>query len=147
MAKSTARASAGRLVLAMMLLAALSACGTTPNRPERLARSSYGCMTAVLRQKLPASLPDKHAHCLASGLIARYCSVPEAYLAGIGKEVRDAFTGGDVEWADWRADRIGVGCAHHSADDEALAVCCDANVPAGLQYDHDAERAKLEKPP
>ena len=83
-------------------------------------------MTAVLREKLPGSLPDKRAHCLASGLIARYCSVPEAYLAGIGKEMRDLFTGGDVEWADWRADRVGVSCARHADGDEALTACCDA---------------------
>jgi hypothetical protein len=78
----------------------------------------------VLQQKLPPKLPDQGAHCLASGLIARYCSVPEAYLAGIGKEVRDAFTGGDVERADWRADRFGVACARHSDGDESLAACC-----------------------
>ena len=127
MAKSAARTGRGGLMLAtVLLLASLGAC-TTPNRPTRLALSSYRCMTAVLRQKLPPNLPDKRAHCLASGLIARYCSVPEAYLAGIGKEARDLVTGGDVEWADWRADRVGVGCARRSADDAALTACCEAH--------------------
>lgn len=86
-------------------------------------------MTAVLEQKLPPNLPDKRAHCLAAGLIARYCSPPEAYMAGIGKEVRDLFGHGDVEWADWRADRVGIGCARHAAGDEALAECCAAHEP------------------
>lgn len=81
-------------------------------------------MAAVLREKLPANLSDDHAHCVASGLIARYCSVVEAHLAGIGKEFRDLFSDGDASWADWRADRRGVGCARRAADDEALAACC-----------------------
>jgi hypothetical protein len=81
-------------------------------------------MSAVLEQKLPANLPDKRAHCLASGLIARYCSFPEAYLAGIGKEVRDLLGPGDFERADWRADRTGMACARHAESDEAVAACC-----------------------
>lgn len=128
MAKSAARTSSGQVVLPMLLAIALSGCAT-PNPPARLEHSSYGCMKAVLREKLPANLADKRAHCLASGLIARYCSVPEAYLAGIGKEARDLFTGGDVEWADWRADRVGVGCARRSGDDETLTACCDSHPP------------------
>lgn len=81
-------------------------------------------MEAVLHEKLPADLPDKRAHCLASGLIYRYCSVSEAYIAGLGKEVRDALGKGDVEWADWRADRVGIECARHAEDDSALSECC-----------------------
>jgi hypothetical protein len=84
-------------------------------------------MSAVLRQKLPANLPDRAAHCLASGLIARYCSPTEAYLAGAGKELRDLLGRGDAEWGDWRADRVGVRCAHRAEDDEALATCCGEN--------------------
>jgi hypothetical protein len=86
-------------------------------------------MSEVLKQKLPSKLPDKRAHCLASGLIARYCSLPEAYMAGIGKEVRDLFTGGDVEWADWRADRVGIACARRAADDTAVTACCEQSEP------------------
>ena len=81
-------------------------------------------MESVVNDKLPTQLPDKRAHCLAAGLIARYCSIGEAYMAGAGKEFRDLFTGGDAEWADWRADRVGIRCAFHSADDSALAQCC-----------------------
>ena len=110
--------------LGILVLTMLTACGAVPHRPSRPEPSSYGCMAAVLRQKLPANLPDKQAHCLASGLIARYCSPPEAYLAGIGKELRDLFGGGDAEWGDWRADRVGVGCARRSEDDDSLAACC-----------------------
>jgi hypothetical protein len=111
-----------------LLISAVTACGTIPQRPTRLEPSSYGCMTAVLRQRLPANLPDKRAHCLASGLIARYCSLPEAYLAGIGKEVRDLLGGGDAEWADWRADRVGIACSHRAADDDGLVACCELQI-------------------
>jgi hypothetical protein len=81
-------------------------------------------MQAVLREKLPPDLPDKRAHCLAGGLIARYCSVTESYLAGAGKEVRDLLSQGDVEWQDWRADRTGIECARQAQDDASLAQCC-----------------------
>jgi hypothetical protein len=110
--------------MVMMVTANLTACAAIANRPPRLAHSSYGCMQAVLRDKLPADLPDKRAHCLAGGLISRYCSVTEAYLAGAGKEVRDLLGKGDAEWGDWRADRVGIGCAERSADDAALGQCC-----------------------
>lgn len=81
-------------------------------------------MQAVVHDKLPSDLPDKRAHCLAGGLISRYCSVTEAYLAGAGKEVRDLLGKGDAEWRDWRADRVGIECARESTDDAALAECC-----------------------
>ena len=83
-------------------------------------------MRDVLAEKLPAELPDGHAHCLASGLIARYCSFSEAYLAGAGKELRDLLGPGDAEWRDWRADRIGIACAKSAENDAALASCCAA---------------------
>ena len=113
-----------RICVAVVTVANLTACATIANRPPRLAHSSYGCMQAVLRDKLPADLPDKRAHCLAGGLISRYCSITEAYLAGAGKEVRDLLGWGDAEWADWRADRVGIECARESADDGSLAACC-----------------------
>jgi hypothetical protein len=81
-------------------------------------------MTAVVKQKVPTHVPDKQMHCLAAGFITRYCSTLEAYIAGAGKEGRDMFTGGDVEWADWQADRVGIDCARHAHDDDALAACC-----------------------
>jgi len=107
-----------------LLLLALSACGTVPHRPARLEQSSYGCMKAVLDRKLPPNLPDDKAHCLASGLIARYCSIPESYLAGIGKEVRDLLGPGDAEWRDLESDWAGIRCARSAESDEAVAACC-----------------------
>jgi len=107
------------LLLVLCLL--LAACSTSPTRP---AKSSYGCMVAV-RDSLPAGLPDKRAHCLASALIAQQCSLFEAYLAGAGKEIRDMFSANDsAEWADWKADRVGIACAkqHHGVED--IGACC-----------------------
>jgi hypothetical protein len=101
------------------LLVTLVACASA--RPER---SSYGCMAKTLRQHLPADLPDKSAHCLAAGLIARYCSTAEAHLAAAGKELRDLFGRGDASGADWQASRIGINCARRTQDDEALSACC-----------------------
>ena len=79
---------------------------------------------AAVRAELPADIPDSRAHCLAAGGIALRCSVTEARLAGVGKELRDAFTRGDVSWADWRADRAGIACAKRSRDGAELAACC-----------------------
>jgi hypothetical protein len=73
---------------------------------------------------VPQHLPDKQTHCLAAGLIARYCSRPEAYIAGYGKEFTDIFDGGDPEIGDIKADLMGIRCAAHSASTAALADCC-----------------------
>ena len=81
-------------------------------------------MQTVLKEKLPPDLPDKRAHCLAGGLIARYCSITEAYLAGAGKEVRDLLSRGDAEWQDWQADRAGIACARQEQNDAGLGACC-----------------------
>jgi hypothetical protein len=107
------------------LLLTLVACGSIPERPARLGHSSYGCMTRTVQQHLPAGLSDKSAHCLAAGLIARYCSTGEARLAALGKELRDLFGRGDASGADWNASRIGIGCAQRAQDDEALRICCE----------------------
>ena len=107
-------------------MANLTACASIANGPPRLSQSTYGCMQAVVREKLPAELPDKRAHCLAGGLISRYCSVTEAYLAGAGKELRDLLGKGDAEWRDWQADRAGIACAREGVDGSALAQCCAA---------------------
>ena len=72
-----------RLLCAPAAFMLLCGCAHVAPRP---AVSSLGCMRAV-RASLPANLGDKHAHCLASGLIARRCSVAEGYLAGAGKEL------------------------------------------------------------
>ena len=90
---------------------------------ERPAQSSYGCMVAE-RDTLPADMPDEQKHCVASGLIARHCSTSEANMAGIGKELKDLFSGGDASWSDWKMDRKGVECARDAVDDEAVTRCC-----------------------
>jgi hypothetical protein len=108
--------------LALLLLCCLTACSSVQPRP---ATSSYGCMQAV-RAQLPASDSDKRQHCLVSAYIAQQCSVTEAYLAGIGKELRDLFGHGDAEWADWQADRAGVSCGRMQSDAAALQACCAA---------------------
>lgn len=112
-----------RALAAILSLAILAGCASTAARP---ATSSYGCMRSVMQEKLPANLPEQRAHCLAAGLIARYCSTSEAHLAGIGKELRDLFGPGDAQWSDWRADRAGIDCARHAADDIELDRCCSA---------------------
>lgn len=113
-----------RTILLLALALGLAACGSVPQRPARLSASTYGCMKEVLEQKLPAELPDDQAHCIASGLIARYCSVGEAYLAGAGKEMRDLLGRGDAEWRDWQSDRAGIACARAAESDDAVARCC-----------------------
>jgi hypothetical protein len=110
--------------LLLCLALTIAACGTVPQKPARLSQSSYGCMTAVLREKLPENLPDDTAHCVASGLIARYCSIAEAYLAGVGKELRDLVGPGDAQWQDWRADRAGIACARGAEGDDEVIQCC-----------------------
>jgi len=85
----------------------------------------------AMRERIPAALPDKRAHCLAAGLIALHCSAPEAYIAGYGKELADLVDGGDAEWADIRADERGIRCARSDPSDVALAVCCAAATAAG----------------
>jgi hypothetical protein len=81
---------------------------------------------AAVRANLPTGISDKRAHCLAAGGIAQRCSAFEARIAGVGKEIRDVFTGGDPAWADWRADKAGIACAKRSRDSDELAACCAA---------------------
>lgn len=114
-----------RVPTVALALVALAACATVPNPPPRLAKSSYGCMEAVVKEKVPSNLPDKRQHCLAGGFIARYCSGSEAYVAGASKELKDLFGGGDAEWGDWRADRVGIACARSASGDDELAKCCE----------------------
>ena len=105
----------------------LGACATAPG-VQRLAPSSLDCMRTVVRAKLPKDLPDKQAHCLAAGLIAYYCSRPEAYLAGYGKEFTDIFDGGDPEIGDIKADLMGIRCERSAASTQDLAGCCAATL-------------------
>ncbi|HEX7114687.1 MAG TPA: hypothetical protein VF193_06115 [Steroidobacter sp.] len=112
------------ILSAASLLVMVSGCASIPNRPARPASSSYGCMAAVVREKLPEGLPERRAHCLAAGLIARHCSTGEAYLAGAGKELRDLLGKGEAAWEDWRADRAGIDCARSASNDWEVAQCC-----------------------
>ena len=81
-------------------------------------------MQAAMGKLALDGLPDNKAHCEAAGLIARYCSVTEASLASIVKEVRDLFTAGDAEWRDLMSDRRGIRCARSSRSDAELTECC-----------------------
>lgn len=92
-------------------------------------RSSAGCAQAVVDRHLPAGLHDKQAHCVAGGLIARFCSPTEARLAGLGKELRDAFGTGDADWSDWQATRSGVRCAAARAGVVSIIACCENETP------------------
>ena len=116
--------SACRIGIAIVVAAAALGTGCT-SVPHRAAPASYDCMKTV-RDALPPGLPDKRAHCLAAGRIAQQCSVIEADIAGLGKEVLDVFNHGDPSWADWRADRAGIRCARKSGADEELGSCCQA---------------------
>jgi len=73
---------------------------------------------------LPAGLTDPEKHCLASAGIVQRCSRFEAWLAGWGKEIEDAFGRGDASWADLVADRAGRRCAATHEGPEALLACC-----------------------
>jgi hypothetical protein len=107
---------------------ALGACSTLSGE-RRAAVSTLGCARAVVDSKVPTAKNDKYLHCMAAGMIARYCSVQESYLASVGKEVRDLFTpGGDAEWADLRADRSGIRCARSAHGDAELATCCEQTI-------------------
>jgi len=108
-------------------VAVLTTCATAPG-VQRLTPSSLGCMRAVVRERLPPDLPDKQAHCLAAGMIARYCSRSEAYLAGYGKEFTDIFDGGDPEIGDIKADLMGIRCATRAASSADLASCCSTEL-------------------
>jgi hypothetical protein len=122
---------------AWLLTALLAGCTMNPERP---AQSSAGCAKAVLERDVPPHLADKLAHCVAGGLIARYCSPTEARLAGLAKEIRDLFTGGDVEFADVQATFAGVQCAESASDAAGAEACCSATCKACASARHAARR-------
>jgi hypothetical protein len=74
---------------------------------------------------LPAD--DARAHCMAAGLIATHCSVTEAWLASLGKELLDLLGPGDAEWADLAADRRGIACARQTPSNAAFEACCNSS--------------------
>jgi len=85
-------------------------------------------MQASLGDRNLDIVEDEFAHCLAAGLIARHCSVGEAWLASFGKEVRDVFGAGDAQWQDLTSDRRGIACAGQASSDADLERCC-SNAP------------------
>jgi len=111
---------------AALALLVLSACTPLDRETPRPARSSLGCMQAVVREQVPAEANDKLKHCLATGLIARHCSVTEAHIAEWGKEFTDVFDGGDPSADDIRADRVGLRCAQQNSADAGVRACCAA---------------------
>ncbi|HPF26471.1 MAG: hypothetical protein R3F58_15490 [Steroidobacteraceae bacterium] len=117
-----------RPVLLALTLSILSGCASLS--PTRCARSAMQSVDF-------AGMPDKQAHCIASGLIARRCGARYARLAGVGKEWLDLFGGGDASRDDLRADADGRACAARikaaaaTPDDAdptefrtALTACC-----------------------
>ena len=114
-----------RLCISWLLLV-LTGCTSLQPRP---ASSTLGCLESTRDQVVhshDANTRDKRLHCLVSAQIALQCSLTEAYLAGMGKEVLDLFGHGDAEWADWQADRVGIHCgrSHDQATD--IEACCAA---------------------
>jgi hypothetical protein len=109
-----------RIAIPALLALALSGCAGMAQRP---AVSTLGCAEAVV-DALPPGLTDPEKHCLASAGIARQCSNFEAWLAGWGKEVRDAFGAGDAAWEDLVADRHGRRCAAQPVSEDELIECC-----------------------
>jgi hypothetical protein len=104
----------------LLLVLSLAGCATGAARP---APTLVGCAQAVV-DTLPAGLTNDELHCLASAGIARRCSRFEAWLAGWGKEARDALDGGDASWSDLRMDRLGRRCAAEAGDPDADLECC-----------------------
>jgi hypothetical protein len=111
----------------LLLSLLLAGCAAEARRP---ATSTVACAEAVVAQ-LPPGLSDPEKHCLASAGIARQCSPFEAWLAGWGKEARDAVGHGDAAHEDLESNRRGRRCAGDSADPEALLACCRAALAAG----------------
>ncbi len=123
---SIGRARSPHLAVMAAACVALCACVPLAGRELRAADSSLGCMQSVRDEKLPVGLNDEMKHCVAAGLIARYCSRTEAWMASVGKEIEDVFGHGDVQWADIQADRSGMTCARAVSSDQQLRECCES---------------------
>ena len=81
-------------------------------------------MRAAIADRLPAGLRDDELDCIAAAMIARYCSVTEATLASVGKELKDLLGSGDAEWRDLQSDRRGIDCARAASTDQTVVDCC-----------------------
>jgi hypothetical protein len=101
-----------------------SGCAPLPTYEARADKSSLACIeSAIAGRNLEALPDDAEAHCIAAGLIALRCSVTEAWIAGVGKELRDLLGPGDAEIKDLRNDARGVECARATGKD-GLDACC-----------------------
>jgi hypothetical protein len=80
-----------------------------------------------VRASLAEDLPEQRAHCLASAGITLQCSLPEAWMAGWGKELLDVFGRGDASRADLAANAAGRRCARSTRSEAALAGCCESS--------------------
>jgi hypothetical protein len=112
--------------MATAAAALLSGCTPLSRNESRAAHSSLGCMRAAIETQKETTLPDDQAHCLAAGSIAMRCSVAEALLASLGKEISDVFGRGDAQWSDLQADARGIRCAQtiSAGGNTSLAACC-----------------------
>jgi hypothetical protein len=113
-----------RAIALIVLSLAVSACAPLAGRDSRAAKSSLSCMQQVRDQKLPPGISDDMKHCMAAGLIARYCSRSEAWMASYGKELKDLFGPGDAQWRDIQRDKRGMKCAHGARSDADVQQCC-----------------------
>jgi len=118
-----------RAVATAIVVVAMAGCAALPAAPPRMAASSLGCMRATVAAKVPPEFGDKLKHCLAAGMLARYCSPAEAKLASWGKEFDDALGAGDADRRDLEADYFGIACARAAGDDGALQQCCARRYP------------------
>jgi hypothetical protein len=108
------------MVSAVLVASSLVGCASAPERP---ASSTLGCAKAVVAT-LPTGLTDPEKHCLGSAGIALQCSPFEAWLAGWGKEARDALGDGDAAREDLEANRLGRQCAEKPGDAGGMLECC-----------------------
>ncbi len=115
--------------MAALIALAVAGCAALPDAPPRLGATPLGCMRTTVATKVPGEYGDPHKHCLAAGMIARYCSPAEAKLASWGKEMDDALGRGDADRRDLDADYAGIRCAREARDDAALQRCCAASFP------------------
>lgn len=111
------------MLLAAMVAVPLAGCASRAPRP---ATPALECMRAAV-SRVSASSDDSFQHCMAAGLITRYCSVSEAVIASYGKELQDLFGRGDASADDLRADHRGMACARQAEDDAALLRCCEGS--------------------
>jgi hypothetical protein len=108
-----------------MLAVAMQACAPLNINKSRAAKSSLGCMHAAIAKHPLADLPDYQAHCVAAGLIALHCGASEAWLASVGKELRDLVTPREnAEWRDLQSDRRGIHCAQSATTDSSRLIAC-----------------------